>query len=214
MTGRKDKARARAAAEAAPAGAHAVAAQQSGSPDPEAPPTRYLPVEPLTAAAFAPFGRVLCADPGAARLINGGATTRFHGLASADPGPGGRAILSIFRGTPFVQPEPGVIEIAMLERHPLGAQAFMPLSGGDDWLAVVAERPDAAALRCFRARADQGVQYAAGVWHHPLLVLSTHQDFLVVDRDGPADAPGANLEEARFEPARITLVAAPGRAGA
>jgi ureidoglycolate lyase len=102
-------------------------------------------------------------------------------------------ILSIFRATRWPQP----VEVRMMERHPLGTQAFFPLSP-DDWLVVVAagERPGADDLRLFRARGDQGVQYARGVWHHPLLVLAERQDFLVVDRRGP----GENLEEIRVEP--------------
>jgi len=70
----------------------------------------------------------------------------------------------------------------------------MPLNG-QDWLAVVSETPDAAGLRVFHCRGDQGVQYHAGVWHHPLLVLGTAQDFLVVDRVGE----GPNLEEVFFD---------------
>jgi ureidoglycolate lyase len=88
----------------------------------------------------------------------------------------------------------------MLERHPLGSQAFFPLSP-DDWLVVVAkgERPDRGDLRLFRARGDQGVQYGHGVWHHPLLILVEWQDFLIVDRQGPGD----NLEEITLEPRAI-----------
>jgi ureidoglycolate lyase len=140
---------------------------------------------PLTQAAFAPFGRVIEADPATAREINQGYATRFHALATAESD--AAVILSIFRG----RPRP--LSVAMLERHPLGSQAFIPL-GQADWLVVVAERPDPGALRAFRARGDQGVQYGRGVWHHPLLVLGAPQDFLVVDREGP----GANLEEAAF----------------
>jgi ureidoglycolate lyase len=152
-----------------------------------------LRVEPLTAAAFAPFGAVIAADPGRSYLINGGTTRRFHALAAADPGPGGTAILSIFRGAPRPLP----LTVAMLERHPLGAQAFAPLSPAP-WLAVVAEgaRPTTRDLRAFLCRGDQGVQYARGVWHHPLIVLGAAQDFLVVDRLGP----GANLEEIALDP--------------
>lgn len=141
--------------------------------------------EPLTAEAFAPFGQVIEADPARAVEINAGFTTRFHALARVESDAG--VILSIFRGR--VRP----LEIAMLERHPLGSQAFMPL-GGRDWLVVVAGHPAPEALRAFRAGGDQGVNYAAGVWHHPLLVLDGPQDFLVVDREGP----GENLEEVFF----------------
>ena len=150
-----------------------------------------LAVEALTAEAFAPFGRVLQTQGAHHFLINQGTTTRFHALAMADPGRDGQAILSIFRGTR--RPDP--ILVAMLERHPQGSQAFMPLSD-HDWLVVVAQRPQTDALRCFRATGAQGVQYDTGVWHHPLLVLAPEQDFLVVDRQGPGD----NLDEIQLEP--------------
>ena len=160
----------------------------------DAPPP--LRPEELTAAAFAPFGAVIEADPATARPINGGLTTRFHALARAEPGPGGAAILSIFRSHART---PGPVALVTLERHPDGSQAFMPLGGAEDWLVVVAERPESAALRAFRARADQGVQYAPGVWHHALLTTGPARDFLVVDREGP----GANLEEVALDPPRL-----------
>ncbi len=148
---------------------------------------RRLRPEPLTAAAFAPFGAVIEADPATARPINGGFTTRFDALATVDAGPDGAAILSIFRGLP----RPLVLE--MLERHPLGTQTFVPLAPRP-WLVAVAESPEAQALRVFIARGDQGVQYGRGVWHHPLLVIGQPQDFLVADRAGP----GPNCDEAAF----------------
>lgn len=150
-----------------------------------------LRAERLTAEAFAPFGKVIEADPATAVEINAGFTTRFHALAAVETD--AQAILSVFRG----RPRP--LEIAMLERHPLGSQAFVPLNGRD-WLVVVAEAPDPAALRVFRAAGEQGVQYGANVWHHPLLVLEATQDFLVVDRAGPGD----NLEEVFFAPVSIS----------
>ena len=142
--------------------------------------------EPLRATAFAPFGEVIEADPATAVEINDGHTTRFHALARATSD--ADVILSIFRG----RPRP--LRLSMLERHPLGSQAFMPL-GGRDWLAVVATRPEPDACRAFLCRGDQGVNYHAGVWHHPLLVLGQAQDFLVVDRAGK----GENLQERFFD---------------
>ena len=158
--------------------------------------TQDIIIEPLTAEAFAPFGTVIETMGAESFPINDGTTTRFHALAAADPGPEGEAIISIFRATRWPQP----VKIRMLERHPLGTQAFYPLSP-EDWLVVAAagERPGADDLRLFRARGDQGVQYACGVWHHPLLILAERQDFLVVDRRGP----GGNLEEIALEPGAI-----------
>lgn len=96
---------------------------------------------------------------------------------------------------------PRELSIAMLERHPLGSQAFIPL-GGRPWLAVVAEDSNLASCRAFHCRGDQGLQYDVNVWHHPLLVLGDAQDFLIVDREGE----GNNLEEVFFDTPRGLLI--------
>lgn len=152
-----------------------------------------LVVEPLTEAAFAPFGQII--EIAAARTtmtINEGFATRYHDLARVHIGDAAAAI-SIFRARARPQP----IGIHAMERHPLGSQAFMPLTP-EAWLVVVCggdAHPDPLTLRCFGVRGDQGVNYNPNIWHHPLLVLAQQQDFLVVDRLGP----GANLDEDRFD---------------
>ena len=159
--------------------------------------TRTLPIEPLTREAFAPFGDVIEWADAEQLVINEGTTVRFHDLAQVDvAGAGGRPLISIFRA----QPRPVPIGIRMMERHPLGSQAFYPLAM-QDWLVVVcqgADAPEPATLRCFRATGEQGVNYRPDTWHHPLLVLEA-QDFLVIDRGGP----GENLDEHWFDPAKI-----------
>ena len=147
---------------------------------------RELTPEPLTAEAFAPFGDVIEASDAATRIdINQGHAIRYDRLAEADVGDGAAAI-SIFRATPLA-----VLELKTFERHPLGSQAFVPLSGRSYLVAVApAGALDPAAIRIFRAEPNQGVQYAKGVWHHFLLVLDA-SDFLVVDRAGP----GENCDE-------------------
>jgi ureidoglycolate lyase len=85
----------------------------------------------------------------------------------------------------------------MMERHPLASQAFVPMSGRP-YLVVVAPAgapPRVEDLKVFLARGDQGVNYATGVWHHPLLALEGVCDFLVVDRSGP----GHNCDEVQLE---------------
>jgi ureidoglycolate lyase len=158
----------------------------------------YLQAEPLTKAGFAPFGDVIEIDGMQPLSINQGWAERYHGLARIEVGDG-QAILSVFRATQRPMP----VQIRMLERHPLGSQAFFPLTQ-DDWLIVVsaADKPDAGNLRLFRASGAQGVQYAANTWHHPLLVLQPRQDFLIADRDGP----GKNLEECWFADGDVALV--------
>lgn len=161
-----------------------------------------LTVEPLSAEAFAPFGDVIeVSDRARHFTINGGSTERYHDLAQLDPGADGKVIASIFRGSPRALP----FNVAVMERHLRGSQAFMPLFGGGaarGYLVVVAppgQVPTAADLRCFLAQASQGVNYAAGVWHHPLLALDAVSDFLVLDRSGPHD----NCEEVAINPAGL-----------
>lgn len=159
---------------------------------------RRLRVEELTPEAFAPFGEVIA--PGAARevwSINAGSARRFHALARAEAlGEGGEIGISLFRAEPRALP----IAIAMLERHPLGSQAFVPL-GPRPWLVVVAASPEATP-RAFLARGGAGVNYRRGTWHHTLLALEATSDFLVVDRIGP----GQNCDEAALaEPWELAL---------
>ena len=162
----------------------------------------FLFIEPLTAEAFAPFGEVIQAlDTAGHYSINGGTTERFHDLARLDPGDGGRIIASIFRSAPCDLP----VTIRMMERHPRGSQAFMPLFAGNGprpYLVVVAPPgpvPTALDLRCFIAQARQGLNLAAGVWHHPLLALRQPSNFLVLDRDGPGD----NCDEVAIAPPTV-----------
>ena len=151
--------------------------------------TRILPIEPLTRAAFSSFGDVIEADPASMRLINSGTTERYHALGTAQAlGEGAEVIFNIFRGQPRSFP----YELARMERHPFGSQSFQPLDGRH-YLVVVAEddgdRP--AVPRVFLASGDQGINYRANTWHHPLMSLDFVSNFLVVDRSGP----GHNLEE-------------------
>jgi ureidoglycolate lyase len=83
-------------------------------------------------------------------------------------------------------------EITMMERHPLGSQAFIPLND-KPYLVVVAPAGelDESKIRAFVTSGWQGVNYAKGVWHHPLLALGEVSDFIVVDRGGD----GHNLNE-------------------
>jgi len=147
---------------------------------------RIITPQPLTAQAFAPYGDVIEATDGCEQFaINEGNTTRFHDQMKVDVASGGGEVcVSVFRSTPLPQP----IVIKLMEFHPLGSQAFMPL-GGNAYLVVVAEPGefDAAKIKVFRARGNQGVNYAKGTWHHYCLALEGESDFLVIDRKGNGD---------------------------
>lgn len=151
---------------------------------------------PITAEAFAPFGELLTPRARADRMINEGRCERHHALATVERS-GGEAIISIFRSQPVSLP----YECTLLERHPLGSQAFMPLHG-QPWLSVVAPddngRPGAPLA--FVIPAGMGINLRAGVWHGVLTPLDEDADFLVIDREGD----GVNLEEVRLSPVTIT----------
>ncbi|NNM01255.1 MAG: ureidoglycolate lyase [Gammaproteobacteria bacterium] len=145
---------------------------------------RTVRPEPLTAAAFSPFGEVLSAAGAQdVHLINDGHTQRFHDLARLDLNrEHGQPLVSVFRSTPL--PPPLLIE--SLERHPLSSQTFFPLSARPYLVIVAPPGPfDPAATKVFLAAPDQGVNYAAGTWHHYSLALQAESDFLVIDRGGP-----------------------------
>ncbi len=155
---------------------------------------KTLPIEPLTAEAFAPFGEVIETEGRDYYLINSGSTRRYHRLADIDANSGdGQPVVSIFRARRPVYP----LTIGMMERHPLGSQAFIPLKG-HPFLIVVApagERVNREDLRAFISNGRQGVNYRRGVWHHPLLVLQPEDELLVVDRAGS----GNNCDECFFD---------------
>lgn len=155
---------------------------------------RRIPLEPLTAAAFAPFGEVI--EPaGPSVVINGGAATRYPALATlvAD-GEGASPVIGIVRADRAATVPH---RVPLIERHPLGSQAFVPLDGAG-WLVIVAPaelaRPDPGDVRAFLARDGQGVNYRRGLWHAPLPSLRAGALFLVADRAGPGD----NLEVVEF----------------
>ncbi len=154
---------------------------------------RTLIIEPLSKAAFAQFGDVIETAGSDHFMINNGSTMRFHQLATVQTAqPDDQAIISIFSAEAQDMP----LTIRMLERHPLGSQAFIPLLG-NPFLIVVApagDAPQSEAVRAFRSNGRQGINYHRGVWHHPVLTIEKRDDFLVVDRSGS----GNNCDEHFF----------------
>jgi len=141
----------------------------------------------LTREAFAPYGDVVDTDGVEPQLLNQGTAKKYAALATIAVADGDAAI-SLFHAAPRALP----IALRAIERHPLGSQAFVPMSP-TRYLVVVAgsaETPGPADLRAFLATGQQGVNFRAGVWHHPLTALD-ESDFLVIDRRQGA----GNLDE-------------------
>ena len=159
---------------------------------------REIRTEPLTPAAFAPFGDVLAATGEPDRIINQGFCGRFHDRARLDFGPEGRAGLSIFKAIPRKFP----YALDMVERHPEGSQAFVPMTA-DPFLVVVAadEEGGPGTPRAFVTDGAQAINLHRGTWHGVLTPLAAPGLFAVIDRIGGTP----NLQEHWFrDPYTIT----------
>ena len=147
--------------------------------------------QPLTKAGFAPFGDVLELRDTPDKMINQDMCGRHHDLADLDF-TDGRAGISLFDAIPRELP----YHFNLVERHPLGSQAFIPMSMSP-FLVVVAEDLDGApgTPRAFITRAGQGINFHRNTWHGVLTPLHTPGLFAVIDRIGD----GANLQEFTYE---------------
>jgi len=125
------------------------------------------------------------------RIINQGLCERFHDRARLDFGPQGRAGISIFRAEPRSLP----MMLELVERHPEGSQAFIPMTAAP-FLVTVASDTDGrpTEVRAFRTTPGQGVNILRNTWHGVLAPLAGPGLFTVIDRIG--DTP--NLEEFRL----------------
>ena len=160
--------------------------------------TLTLTAKPLTAAEFAPYGDVIETSDAACEAMNSARFDRFNDLADVQIDSSGRPAISIARcRTPTALP----YVVDMLERHPRGSQAFVPLT---PFRFIVAVAPAAAAVTAsdvvaFVTDGRQGVNYRRGVWHMPMIATREGQAFLIVDRGGA----GANCDEHFLEEALL-----------
>ncbi len=153
---------------------------------------RTIVAEPLAREAFAPFGQVIESAGAHHYPINAGNCERYHDLARVElGGVHARPLISLLKSRSFSLP----YALNLVERHPLGSQAFYPLSA-HPFLVVVA--PDDGGTpgmpRAFVTATGQGVNIAMNTWHGVLTPLDADAEFLCVDRGGE----GNNLEEFTF----------------
>jgi len=152
--------------------------------------TRTIATQPLTKAAFAPYGDVIELKGAPDKLINQGLCGRHHDLADLDFSDG-RAGISLFDAQPRSLP----YTLDMVERHPAGSQAFLPLYE-TSFLVIVADDEDGAPgePKAFLSAPGQGINLHRGIWHGVLTPLEAPGLFAVIDRIGD----GPNLEEHWF----------------
>ena len=153
--------------------------------------SRPLIPQPLTAAAFAPFGEVIEVSGDPDKIINQGMCGRHHDLAKLDFADG-QAGISLFDAK--ARSFPHIVD--MVERHPDGSQAFIPVSGVP-MLVIVAEDQDGVPvnLMAFVSQPGQSINLHRGVWHGVLAPIEKPGQFIVIDRIGD----GSNLQEHWFD---------------
>jgi len=159
-----------------------------------------LTPQELTREGFAPFGDVIETSGDRTTEMNADRFERFDDLCSLDMADDGRVAVSITRcraatSLPY--------SIDMVERHPLGSQAFIPLAPCRMIVVVAsaAETVTAGELQAFVTNGRQGINYHRGTWHMPLIAFEEDQEFLIIDRA----ADQANCEERSLDEA-VTLV--------
>jgi ureidoglycolate lyase len=157
---------------------------------------------PLTAERFAPYGNVVEAAQSSHAPMNQQRFERFDNLVDIDVDArnDGHVGVSIARCR---APTRFPYRVEMVERHPLGSQAFIPLQRFSFIIVVgpAGESIDASDLRAFVSNGRQGINYHTGVWHMPLIALEAGHEFLVIDRLGE----GPNCDQV-FLSENVTLV--------
>ena len=139
-----------------------------------------LPIRPISAAEFAPYGWLADAGGAAGRPINEGTTHRVDAVGELQlTAEGGAPCLALFRAQPRDPRGPW----QQLERHRLGTQTFVPM-GSARYVVLVAlgdEQPDMSTLAAFAVGGQQAVTLRAGTWHHGL-IAPEGGDFVVIER--------------------------------
>ena len=154
---------------------------------------------PITKENFSKYGDVISTKDIKPLEINNGYAKRYDGIANLNTSnDNGETTISIFSALKRNFP----MKIDMMEKHPLGSQAFIPMKE-TTFLVFVApkeERLDLNKIEAFIIPPGIGVNYKPGTWHFPL-ISTEDMNFLVVDRKGSGD----NLVIENLDKENITL---------
>ena len=139
----------------------------------------------ISRSNFSSYGDLISTDDINPMNINEGYAKRFDNLANLDTSKdSGKTIVSIFSALKRTFP----MKIHMMEKHPLGSQAFIPMKE-TTFLAFVApsgESPEIDKIQSFVIPPKRGINYKPGIWHFPL-IATENINFLVIDRKGSGD---------------------------
>ena len=156
------------------------------------------PIE-INKSNFAPYGDLISTENITPIDINAGYAKRFDNLADLNTSKNnGKTILSIFSALKRTFP----MKIDMMEQHPLGSQAFIPMKETTflTFVAPLGKSPEIDKIQSFIIPPNHGVNYRPGIWHFPL-ISTEDTNFLVIDRKGQ----GKNLIIHKFEKEKIIL---------
>ena len=139
----------------------------------------------ITKENFSKFGDVITTDDIKPLEINEGYAKRFDGIANLNTSKdNGETTICIFSALKRSFP----MKIDMMEKHPLGSQAFVPMKETTFLVFVAPEgdKPNLSKAEAFIVPPGIGVNYNPGTWHFPL-IATEDMNFLVVDRKGYGD---------------------------
>jgi len=160
--------------------------------------TIIKPIE-ITRKNFAVYGDLISSDNIKPIDINAGYAKRFDNLANINTSRDeGETVVSIFSAIKRTFP----MKIDMMEKHPLGSQAFIPMKETTflSFVAPPGETPEINKIQSFIIFPKMGINYKPGIWHFPL-ISTEDTNFLVIDRKGS----GENLIIHKFEKEKIIL---------
>ena len=158
----------------------------------------FKPIK-ISRSSFSAYGDLISTDDINPIDINAGYATRFDNLANVDTSnDGGKTVVSIFSALKRTFP----MKIDMMEKHPLGSQAFIPMKETTflSFVAPLGKSPEINKIQSFIIPPKTGINYKPGIWHFPL-ISTEDTDFLVIDRKGS----GKNLIIHKFEKEKIVL---------
>ena len=158
----------------------------------------FKPIK-ISRSSFSAYGDLISTDDINPMDINAGYAKRFDNLANVDTSSkGGKTIVSIFSALKRTFP----MKIDMMEKHPLGSQAFIPMKETTflSFVAPLGKSPEINKIQSFIVPPKTGINYKPGIWHFPL-ISTEDTNFLVIDRKGD----GNNLIIHKFEKEKIIL---------
>ena len=153
----------------------------------------------ITKENFSKYGDLISKDNIKPIDINNRYAKRFDNLANVDTSnDGGKTVVSIFSALKRTFP----MKIDMMEKHPLGSQAFIPMKETTflSFVAPLGKSPEINKIQSFIVPPKTGINYKPGIWHFPL-ISTEDTNFLVIDRKGD----GNNLIIHKFEKEKIIL---------